>query len=184
MKSPPLPQPPERFRDLYDANYESVLRFIQRRIHEPDRAEDVTHEVFLVAWRRRDSLPLVAEDARAWLFGVARNCLLAEGKARSKRLALGVRLSLEPPAAAPDHGLSVLERADFARAWDKLQPVEQEALSLTLWDDLSSPDAAHILGISPGAYRTRLNRARASLHSHLDTFSSVAPARPYLRTNS
>lgn len=184
MNSPPQPPDPERFRDLYDANYESVLRFVQRRLQEPDRTEDVVHEAFLVAWRRRDSVPLVAEDARAWLFGVARNCLLAEGKARSRRVALSVRLALEAPATAPDHGLDVLQRADFARAWDKLQPAEQEALSLALWDDLSSVDAAHILGISPGAYRVRLTRARTSLRTHLDTSSSAATARPYLRTNS
>lgn len=183
MNSPPPPDQ-ERFRALYDANYESVFRFVQRRISEAHRAEDVTHEAFLVAWRRLDTLPADTDDARAWLFGVARKCLLAEGRSRSRRAALSIRLSRELPLAVGDHGLGVLDRAEFARAWNRLRPAEQEALALALWDDISSADAAVILGISTAAYRTRVNRARSSLRHHLDISPSAAPARPYLRTHS
>lgn len=184
MNSPPLPQDQERFRALYDATYEPVLRFIQRRIPEEHRAEDVTHETFLVAWRRLDTLPDTAEDARAWLFGVARKCLLAEGKSRFRRTALSVRLSLEVRTQVSDEGLGAFDRAEFAQAWNKLRPAEQEALALALWDDISSADAARILHISTAAYRTRLNRARTSLRHHLDIFPPAAPTRPYLRTHS
>jgi RNA polymerase sigma-70 factor (ECF subfamily) len=78
----------------------------------------------------------------------------------------------------------VRDRADFVRAWNLLQPAEQETLALALWDDISSSDAARILHISTPAFRTRLNRARTSLRQHLDTFPSAAPARPSLRTHS
>src|SRR6478736_4126896 len=41
----------QRFRDLYDAAYVDLLRFVRRRVH-PSHAEDVVGDVMLVAWRR------------------------------------------------------------------------------------------------------------------------------------
>ncbi|MFI6513799.1 RNA polymerase sigma factor [Streptosporangium sp. NPDC050855] len=55
---------------MYRREYVDVLRFVQRRT-EPDRAEDVVHEAFVVAWRRIDEIPPRPLDARAWLFVTA-----------------------------------------------------------------------------------------------------------------
>ncbi|MCU1548112.1 MAG: polymerase, sigma-24 subunit, subfamily [Arthrobacter sp.] len=73
-----LSRTPDRehtFRSLYEAAYPDLIRFVQRRAH-PDHAEDVVAEAFLVVWRRLDELPGLHGDARAWIFGVARNILL------------------------------------------------------------------------------------------------------------
>ncbi|MGD8150209.1 sigma factor-like helix-turn-helix DNA-binding protein [Ornithinimicrobium sp. Y1694] len=54
------------------------------------------------------------------------------------------------------------------RAWSRLSPRHQEAIALTAWDDLTSDQAGHVLGISATAYRARLARARSALRSHLE----------------
>lgn len=41
-----------QFGAAYDAAYDDVLRFVQRR-SEPGRAEDVVAETMLLAWRPR-----------------------------------------------------------------------------------------------------------------------------------
>lgn len=64
----------QRFRDVYDAAYLDLLRFVRRRVH-PSHAEDVVADVMLVAWRRLDDIPDSRSAARAWLFGVARKTL-------------------------------------------------------------------------------------------------------------
>ena len=64
----------QRFREIYDAAYVDLLRFVRRRVH-PTHAEDVVGEVMLVAWRRLDDVPADLSAARAWLFGVARKTL-------------------------------------------------------------------------------------------------------------
>jgi hypothetical protein len=58
----------ERFREIYDAAYVDLLRFVGRRGH-PTQAEDVLGDVMLVAWRRLDDVPAELSAARAWLFG-------------------------------------------------------------------------------------------------------------------
>ena len=56
--------PEQRYRAIFTDAYADVLRFVRRRC-DADRAEDVTAQAFLVAWRRVAELPTRADDARA-----------------------------------------------------------------------------------------------------------------------
>jgi RNA polymerase sigma-70 factor (ECF subfamily) len=71
----------------------------------------------------------------------------------------------------------VAQRIDLAAAWRRMRETDQEALSLTVFEDLSSPQAARVLGITPAAYRLRLLRARRALRRQLDLaeFPSYLP---------
>jgi RNA polymerase sigma-70 factor (ECF subfamily) len=168
-----------RFRALYAHAYADVLRFAQRRVHR-SHAEDVTADAFLVAWRRLDDAPKKPDDARAWLFGIARNCLLNTVRGQGRRDALAVRIAASVPSARAADELNadpVAQRLDLAAAWRRLSETDQEALSLTVFEDLSSPQAARVLGITATAYRLRLLRARRALRRQLDLaeFPSYVP---------
>lgn len=159
-----------RFRTAYGATYDDVLRFVPRR-SDPDRAQDIVAEAMLVAWRRVDDLPAGTSDARAWLFGIARNCLLTDARSARRRDALAVRLArVAPPteASPPDDADLVARRVDLARAWRHLSAAEQETLALTVFEGLDSTRAGAVLGISSTAYRLRLSRARRALRRHLE----------------
>jgi len=172
----PQPDRARRFARLYDSHYADVLRFVQRRAG-PGPAEDVVHEAFLVAWRRFDDLPARDADARAWLFATARNCMLNARRGERRQDALTVRIAdhVAHSTGAPDD--HVVPRLDLVRAWARLDGAQQEVLALALWDDLTSPQAGRVLGISASAYRIRLHRARAALRRHLDTDPSPANVR-------
>ncbi|MFX0539113.1 RNA polymerase sigma factor [Ornithinimicrobium sp. Y1847] len=166
--------PEAGFRELYEHAYDDVLRFVQRRAH-PSHAEDVTAEVFLVAWRRYAELPLDLDSRRAWLFGVTYRVLANARRGEDRRAALAVRIAdaydgIEPGLHPDEVGL----RLDLARAWRQLPATHQEALALTIWEDLSSTQAAQVLGISATAYRLRLSRARRALRTHLRPDTALA----------
>lgn len=167
-----------RFRAFYAEVYPDVLRFVRRRADTSD-AEDVTAETFLTAWRRFDDLPAEHDAARAWLFGIARHCLLNHQRARGRREALRIRLAdatRPPPGPVPgDDPQFVADRVDLANAWRRLSFAEQETLALTVLDGLTSAQAGAVLGIAPVAYRLRLSRARATLRRHL---GGALPRRP------
>lgn len=165
-----------RFAALYRMTYPDVLRFVQRRVGA-DRAEDVVHEAFLVAWRRFGDVPSRPQDARAWLFAVARNALLNEQRGQVRRDALGVRIATETVTSTQgDHDL-VVHRADLQAAWKRLRPEDQEVLSLAVWEELPSPQAGQVLGISSAAYRRRLHRARSALRNLLASPTTVPVRR-------
>jgi len=63
---------------------------------------------------------------------------------------------------------------------------DQEVLALTVFEDLTSPQAARVLGITPPAYRLRLMRARRELRRHLDaadtaTACTIDPGECFMR---
>ncbi|MDQ3710418.1 MAG: RNA polymerase sigma factor [Actinomycetota bacterium] len=165
-----------RFRALYADAYGDVLRFAQRRVH-PSYAEDVTADAFLVAWRRLDEAPSRPGDLRAWLFGIARHCLLNTLRGQGRRDALAVRVAETAPSADLADGLDadlVAQRIDLAAAWGRLSEIDQEVLSLTVFDALTARQAGRILGITAASYRLRLLRARRALHRQLDLAESAS----------
>lgn len=168
--------PAAAFTALYDAAYADLLRFAQRRV-DPAQAEDVVAEAFLVAWRRYDDLPPGPDDARAWLFGIARGVILNTHRTARRQRALAVRLA-DPPAGAGAADDLLAQQIDLARAWKRLPDSHQEALALAVLDDLSAPLAAAVLGITPVAFRLRLSRARRALRRALDHPSDSERTRP------
>ncbi|MGY4643888.1 RNA polymerase sigma factor [Cellulomonas sp. URHB0016] len=169
MSEAPCPADREHiFRSLYESVYPDLLRFVQRRAR-PDHADDVTADAFLVVWRRLDELPPQLGDARAWVFGIARNLLLNDDRGEQRRRALTVRLADARTSCSVDAGTEeVVSRVDLGRAWQRLAPRHQEVLALAAFEQLGAPQAAAVLGISPVAFRLRLSRARRALRLHLD----------------
>ena len=160
----------QRFRDIYDAAYVDLLRFVRRRVH-PTHAEDVVGDVMLVAWRRLDDVPADLSAARAWLFGVARKTLQNTRRREDRHDAVAVRLAdvRHGPADAGHHPDLIACRADIAAAWPLLSTTDQEAIALSVLDGLTAPEAAAVLGISPTAFRLRLSRARRTLRRRVDS---------------
>jgi RNA polymerase sigma-70 factor (ECF subfamily) len=165
-----------RFRTLYADVYGDVLRFSKRRVH-PSHAEDVVADTFLVVWRRLDDAPRRPGDLRAWLYGIARNCILNTRRDQDRRDALAVRIAEAVPAERLAAGVDsdfIAQRLDLAAAWRGLSDTDQEVLALTVFEDLTSPQAARVLGTTANAYRLRLLRARRALRHQLElTDSSV-----------
>ena len=62
-----------RFEDIYTANCTPILGYALRRTGSGDDAADIVAETFLTAWRRLDDVP-PGDEARLWLYGVARRC--------------------------------------------------------------------------------------------------------------
>lgn len=172
-----------RFSGLYELVYTDVLRFVQRRAG-PEHAEDIVHEAFLVTWRRWDDLPTEHEDARAWMFAVARNCMLNNVRGEKRQGALAVRIAAHASAFTDAATELVNEHVDLVSAWRQLRPLDQEVLALAIWEELPSSKAGQVLGISSAAYRLRLHRARKSLRRMLDASASPNSFAEFLMTES
>jgi len=164
------------FRDLNDAAYVDLLRFVRRLVH-PTHAEDVVGDVMLVAWRRLDDVPADLSAARAWLFGVARKTLQNTRRREDRHDAVAVRLPevRHGPADAGHHPDLIACRADIAAAWPLLSTTDQEAIALSVLDGLTAPEAAAVLGISSTAFRLRLSRARRTLRRHIGSTTAGDP---------
>lgn len=82
------------FAALYSETRDQILGYLLRRCGQPEDAAELLGEVYLVAWRRRHRLP-AGDDARLWLYGVARNVLANDRRGKLRRNNLGQRLRSE-----------------------------------------------------------------------------------------
>lgn len=151
----------ERFRELYTSHFDALLGYALRRVAAPADAADVVSDTFLVAWRRRGHLP-VGDEARLWLYGVARNVLANQRRGDRRRDRLGERLRERLQASAhlferPDDDLGVRE------ALATLPWLDREVLTLSAWEQLEPREIAEVLGITSETARARLSRARKRL---------------------
>jgi RNA polymerase sigma-70 factor (ECF subfamily) len=144
------------FAALYRDNFGRVLRFVARRVGDVHDAEDLTCEVFAVAWARtRAGTPVSAP----WLFVTARN-MLANHRRAARRLATADRVSIPDPATPPDHRVGDPVGQDVRNVMAGLPEQHREVLMLRYWDEFNGREMASFLGVSPPAVWVRLHRAR------------------------
>jgi RNA polymerase sigma-70 factor (ECF subfamily) len=170
--------PEERFAAVYRATARPLLGFALRRSARPEDAADVVAETMLVAWRRIDDVP-AGDDARLWLYGVARHVLANTRRGNRRRDRLGERLRHDVGRlAGPDIATGVAAGLELRAALAALADDDRELLQLTAWEGLAPQEIATVLGLSPVAVRSRLLRARARLRDQLERHDPPRPPAP------
>jgi RNA polymerase sigma-70 factor (TIGR02960 family) len=154
-----------------------------RMLASYEEAEDAVQEVFLRAWRRRDTFE-GGSLFRAWLYRIATNLCLDQLRRRARRLtAVGSRPEVPGLQPYPDvlldevasdeqqPGDTVVERETielaFLIALQVLPPRQRAALIAR--DVLGWPavETAALLDTSVSAANSALQRARATMQAHL-----------------
>ncbi|MHA7245634.1 RNA polymerase sigma factor [Arthrobacter tecti] len=158
----------QRYDDVFAAVHrehrERVLHFIHRRISSREAADELTNDVFRIAWQRQAD---VGEVTPAWLLTVARNVIGNEYRRRERAQHLMERVR-ESVVIAARRGHGAQQQA-VADALLRLREKDREILLLAYWDDLSIAEIAEVLGCSSPAAKVRLHRARTA-------FAQMMPA--------
>ena len=145
-----------------------VLRFLQRRAGSDDAA-DLLGDTMIAAWRRVTDLPENLEEARMWIFGLARGTLLNHSRGERRRVALAerVRAHMVVATAAPaaDDGHEVRD------ALSRLKPELREIVELVHWDGFTLTQAAQVVGIPAPTARGRYARAKDDLRIALSVIA-------------
>jgi RNA polymerase sigma factor (sigma-70 family) len=165
-----------RFEQMYAANCGPILGYVLRRTENPDDAADVIAETFLTAWRRLEAVP-AGDEARLWLYGVARRVLANYRRGERRRAVLADRLRAEL-AAGYRPAQCTGELAEFAAAFRSLAEADREVLALVGWEGLDRGQAAAVLGCSRNAVRIRLHRARRRLADACGRQQASPPGEP------
>jgi RNA polymerase sigma-70 factor (ECF subfamily) len=169
----------ETFSELYRRTYVDVLAFLLRRCSSAEDAADCLAETYLLAWKKRDQMPTGAET-RPWLFGVARN-VMRRGNELLVRTAAADALAAELERSgaicpAPD----LPEPDPVIAAIRDLPELEQEIITMLIWDELAPREVAAVLGLTPNVVRVRAHRARAKLKAALGDDGRRGTSKPDL----
>lgn len=148
---------------IYETTWDDLVRFLDRKVWDADRARDLAQEAFVRALASDSEI----ENPRGWLFTVASNLARDEARAAGRRrehLRL-VEVEARDEVVEPP-GTEALElerrRTELRAALAELSDRDREIL--LLWDaGLSYTEIAGETGLSTGAIGTTLSRARRRL---------------------
>lgn len=144
---------------LWHDHADAVHAYAVRRVGHP-AAGDVVAKVFLVAFHRTGPIP---DPARPWLLGIARNVSRHEQRADGRRLRRESLAAQDPTGRQQSLELDHVALDAIEKAVRGLPHLEQEAILLVAWDQLTPAEAAAAAGCSSAAMRVRLHRARKRL---------------------
>jgi RNA polymerase sigma-70 factor, ECF subfamily len=163
---------PELFGIVFDRHFATIHRYLERRVGR-DAAEELSGEVFRIAFEQRRRFRPVHESALPWLYGLATNLLLKRwrGDARAARalarLQAASRNGDGELEAAEDRLSAAAARTRLLEALTALAPGDRDVVVLVAWEELTYEEVAAALDIPVGTVRSRLNRARRTFRELL-----------------
>lgn len=144
------------FEGLFRAHATALYRYFVRRGPRDD-AEDLTADVLVIAWRRRDDVPDGAE--LPWLYRTA-GFVLANHRRKGRPVPVG---DVPEEIDDADPATLALEDDEVRSVLAALSPRDRRILLLHAWEGLNGNQLAEVLGISRGGADAALSRARAQL---------------------
>jgi len=149
----------EVFEQLFADYQQPILNYLYRMVSERCKAEELTQDTFVKAYRALPRLPANA-NRRAWLYRIATNT--AYDCLRRRRLLKWLPLA-ENRVSLPAEGDPadrIDEREAVQASLSQLEPMYRAPLVLYSVQGHNVREIAEMLGISEGAVKTRLYRAR------------------------
>ncbi|MEU7896064.1 RNA polymerase sigma factor [Nonomuraea sp. NPDC049152] len=170
VRDPDLTEP-EGFREIFDAYFGEIHRYVAQRLG-PDDAEDVVAETFLTAFRKRDRYDPSRASVRSWLYGIATNLVGKHRRAEIRALRAMDRVSADRDVSGLADVVAVRVSAQslgpsLAGAIARLGKGDRDVLLLVALAGLSHEEISTALGIPYGTVGSRLNRARKKLRKAL-----------------
>ena len=162
------------FNHLFEDFADPIFNYVLRMVGDRDRAADITQDAFIKAYRKLDTL---TDDAavRHWIYRIATNTAIDEMRRR--------RFIVRPPTDederpawdvadrdADPEGQVMRSQLDerIQRALLRLRPNHRQCLILSDLEDMSGQQIGEVMGMSYGAVRTLLCRARGEMRRALE----------------
>ena len=161
------------FTRLADEHLDKAYRLARAILRDEAEAQDATHDAFVQAWRKWDTL---RDPARfdPWFDRILVNTCRDRLRTPSRQ---ATDISAEVALATGDHSGHLDDRAALGAAIATLSPDHQVVVAMRYYRDLAVEDIAGRLGIPAGTVQSRLHYALKRLHEALDAGDSEGTQR-------
>ena len=150
-----------------------------RRVLPPHQAEEVTQDVFVSAWRKRDQFDPQKGTLAAWMVGITKHRIIDHLRAERRHSDRRADLTPESNPSASGRGSEpptqqhdvdgITDRMIVAEALRNLTDRPREVIELAYIHDLTHQEIAERTGIPLGTVKSDIRRGLASIRSHLES---------------
>lgn len=178
------------FEKVYENNYDKLFKTVYRLMGSKEDAEDVLQEAFLNAYKAYPNFQNKSQVS-TWLYRIAVNCAYKSMKKIKKLPVYDIAPTfnmtkdeffekLKSYESAENEVLTNNMREQCLQLFLKCIPGKQRiAFVLKVLLDLSTEDVSKIMGISIGAVKTNVYRARLIMKENMeDKCSYINPDSP------
>jgi RNA polymerase sigma factor (sigma-70 family) len=159
---------PDALHRAYERFGPLVFTIAVRSLRSTADAEDVTQQVFVAAWRRRDTFDAERGSLAGWLTAITRNAVTDTLRARQRengllRQAATYETLIELPG--PDR---VVDRLVLADELARLGEQQRLTLILAFYAGLSHDQIATTLGLPLGTVKSHIRRGLLRLRTRME----------------
>jgi RNA polymerase sigma-70 factor (ECF subfamily) len=147
----------DAFREIYERHYRDVYRFALFLSGHPLQADDLTAETFVRAWTARDRIRHAS--VRSYLLTITRN-LHRDQQRASRRLMPLEDVFVDETPRPDEHAVHASSLRKVRSGLRDVVRGDRRALLLYAVRGLSYAQVAGVLGVSVGAVKSRICRAR------------------------
>ncbi len=156
----------DAFRILYEHNFHTVYRYVSARVSTHD-AEDLTAEVFCVAWAKLDTFVWDGTPIAAWLTTIAKNLMRSLARRESRRDAVQTAGAegFDVTPATDERAMARTDNEAIIDALAKMSSPNRQVLQARFLRERNVREAADELGCSEENIRIRTYRGLRELRA-------------------
>lgn len=162
----------DAFAMLYDRYASAVNGMALMVLHDPNLAEDVTHDVFLRLWQRPDTYQAARGRFVPWLLQVTRNRAIDVHRRRRVQPLLApddelIHWALDPDPDPAEQVITWQMRRQVHEALAELAPDQRRLLELAYFGGMSQSQIAESLERPLGTVKSQIRTAMRHLAGRL-----------------
>lgn len=175
--SPEMVTKHEGFAKLYGAHSDEIFRFALYKLSDREKAKDVVQDTFVRAWAHVSGEGAVLENARAFLFKIARN-LIIDSYRRAKHLSIDaleeiIHFDISDNLQSRDDMHNAVDMSIALEALNVLDVDDRDIIVMRYVDGLSVKEIAEVTGQRENTVSVRIHRALKDMQDHFGVDSMV-----------
>ncbi|PIR05030.1 MAG: hypothetical protein COV57_01355 [Candidatus Liptonbacteria bacterium CG11_big_fil_rev_8_21_14_0_20_35_14] len=142
------------FGVLYDNYHEKIFRFVYFKVSHKEEAEDLTHQVFLNAWKNIRNYKDQNLPFSSWLYRIAKNKVIDYYRLKKNNTSLdSIKDSLHDDYNIELATEEILNLENIRNAIKELNEDQQDVLIMRFIEDLPIKEVATSLGKTESAVK-------------------------------
>jgi RNA polymerase sigma-70 factor (ECF subfamily) len=148
----------QAFETLYDVMGSAVYGVARRVVRDPERAEDVTQEVFLEVWRKAPSFDATRGSAKTWMMTIAHRRAVDAVRRNETQKRYDGRATLDEVVhdEPADRLLEQEEQSAVRGCLGTLTELQLESVRLAYFNGYTYAEVATLLGRPLPTIKTRM----------------------------